>query len=336
VAKLVHDVLELGVDHRCRDLELQPLGKLVEKLALHMGAGQAAKLLALLVGEHLAELAEAVEAQALGEIVVGLGFAGDLYLLDGDVKGRVLPLQRVDRIVAGEAQLHFAAVARLGADQLLLEAGDQSARAELDRHFAALAAFERRSADLALEIHDDEVAVLRLVALGRVLPALVRLQEPVDLLVDLLRIGLDHQPLELEPVDVGNLDVRERLEPDPDLGVLAGLIFVVELDLGLHRRAKVLLREKLLDPVLHRAGQRIALERFAVHLADQVRRHLSGAEAGHPHLRRDSLHLLVDARVDVLRRNGQHEGALQAFALGLDGLHGHDLNILKTIRGCAR
>jgi hypothetical protein len=37
-----------------------------------------------------------------------------------------------------------------------------------------------------------------------------------------------------------------------------------------------------------------------VHLADEVGRHLAGAEAGHADLRRHLLELAVDAGVDVL------------------------------------
>ena len=95
------------------------------------------------------------------------------------------------------------------------------------------------------------------------------------------------------------------------------------LDLRLKRRADVLLLQELLDAVLDRALQRIALERFAVHLADEVGRDLAGAEAGHPHLGRDPLHFLLDPRLDVLGGDGEHEGALQALILGLNGLDAH-------------
>ena len=64
-----------------------------------------------------------------------------------------------------------------------------------------------------------------------------------------------------------------------------------------------------------------------MHLADEVGRHLAGAEAGHAHLRRDALHFLFDPRLDVLGGDGQHEGALQALVLSLDGL---DVTFLKS------
>ena len=68
----------------------------------------------------------------------------------------------------------------------------------------------------------------------------------------------------------------------------------------------------------------------AVHLAHQIGGHLAGAEAGHPHLRRDRLQFLVDARVDVLGGNGDPIGALEALVQRLDSLH------LEFIPSCQR
>ena len=41
------------------------------------------------------------------------------------------------------------------------------------------------------------------------------------------------------------------------------------------------------------------------------------------------LHFLFDPRLDVLGGDGQHEGALQALVLGLDGLDGHVAQVLN-------
>src|SRR5205085_11060059 len=78
--------------------------------------------------------------------------------------------------------------------------------------------------------------------------------------------------------------------------------------------------------------ERVAAKAFAVHLADEVGRHLARPEARHSDLRRETLHLHLDPRLDVLRGDGQHEGALQALVLGLDGLDGHCSLILIFIR----
>ena len=72
VAKLVHDVLEFGVDHRLRHRKVVPRGKLVEQLALHVGAREAVQFLLLLVADEAAQLLEALEPERLGEILVDL------------------------------------------------------------------------------------------------------------------------------------------------------------------------------------------------------------------------------------------------------------------------
>ena len=59
----------------------------------------------------------------------------------------------------------------------------------------------------------------------------------------------------------------------------------------------------------------------AVHLADEVRRHLAGAEAGHLDLGRHALDLAVDTRVDVLGGYGERVGPLEARIFRLDGFH---------------
>src|SRR5205085_8808879 len=69
--------------------------------------------------------------------------------------------------------------------------------------------------------------------------------------------------------------------------------------------------------------ERVAAKAFAVHLADEVGRHLARPEARHSDLRRETLHLHLDPRLDVRGGDGQHEGALEALVLGLDGLDGH-------------
>ncbi len=106
-----------------------------------------------------AKLLEVLQAELLGEIVVELALARDLHGLDGHREGRRLALQILGRIIVGEGDLHVALVAGLRADQLVLEARDQLARAELDLHVGAGAAVERLAVDASGEVHHDQVAV---------------------------------------------------------------------------------------------------------------------------------------------------------------------------------
>ena len=61
---------------------------------------------------------------------------------------------------SGKVTSTSALVAGLGADELLLEAGDQTAGAELEQLIAALAALERHAVELAEVVHHDVVAEL--------------------------------------------------------------------------------------------------------------------------------------------------------------------------------
>ena len=154
-----------------------------------------------------------------------------------------LPFRFVGRIIGREGDVDVALVARLGADQLLLEARDQLAGAELDRHVLARCRLRTaRRPTRAGEIDDDLVAVRGGLALrARPSSSCSTATSRCELLVDRCFVGFDRQPLELQPVDLGRRDFGQRLEPDADFGVLAGLIFLVELDLRLHRRAQLLL-----------------------------------------------------------------------------------------------
>ena len=118
-----------------------------------------------------------------------------------------LPFRFSAWIVGREGDVELLLVADLDADQLVLEARDQLARAEHDRHVLAGAAVERDAVDLADEVDHHLVAVGGLVALLGVLVAGLRRGELLQLLVDRLLVDLDGQALELQAVDLRR---RER------------------------------------------------------------------------------------------------------------------------------
>ena len=84
-----------------------------------------------------------------------------LDLVDGDGERRVLAGELLGPVVVGEGELDLALLARRGALELLLEAGDEPVRAELDELVGARAAGELLAVDRAAVVHDDEVARLR-------------------------------------------------------------------------------------------------------------------------------------------------------------------------------
>ncbi|PAV93180.1 hypothetical protein WR25_18018 [Diploscapter pachys] len=272
--------------------------------------------------DQATQLLEALEAEVLGQILVDLALAGDLDLLDGDVERRGLAGEFLGAIVFREGDVERLFLAQLHADELVLEARDQATRAELDAHVGAGAAVERNAvAGLAYEVDGDEVTHLSGLVLGRIVPLLRLVGELLQLLVHRF-IGDGHgQTLQLQRVDGRRRHGGQHFHLDGDDRVLARRIIVVQRDRGLHRGAQLLVGDQRLHAFLDRAVERVGGQRLAVHLAHQVHGHLAGTEAGHLHLRRDALHFGIDLGIDVLRRDGQRVGALQALVQRLDSLH---------------
>ena len=134
-------------------------------------------------------------------------------------------------------------------------------------------------------------------------------------------VCLGSQPLELHALDVGRRHVGQCFEPHLDFGVLALGIAFVELDLGLERRAELLVAQQPLDAVLHRRVKRVGMEAFAVHLANQVRRHLAGTEALDVGLGRHFLQLHVQFLVELGGVDHHLVFALEASAQSFGNLH---------------
>ena len=242
-----------------------------------------------------------------------------------------LALQILDRIIGREDDLDLASFVGLGADELIFKPRDQLTRAELDRHVLALAAFKRGSIHFACEIHDHKIADPCGMLLGCVFPTLALDSELIELRIEVAFVDIDRQSIELKIIGLGRWNIRQRLEAHRDFSILARLIFLVEFDLGLKRGTNLLLLQELLHTVLHSTVERVALKRVPMHLFDQVGRHLARTEAGHPDLRRNSLHFLVHPRLDVLGGNGQHEGALEALVFSLDCFDRHVGKVLMKL-----
>ena len=297
-------------------------GERVEQLALHLRAGEARSLLFELAAQQFLELVEILEAEVLGEFVVDGSVGRDLHLLDGDVELRVLALEVFGRVIFGEGDRDGLLVARLHTGKLLFEAGDELARTDNQRGVFRLAAFEFDTVDAADEIDDQLIAVASLLGLGGILVALVVRGDALDRFVHLLVGHGNNQAFEFEAVHFGSFDFGQDFDIDAQRDVLAFFIAFVELDLGLHGGTQLVVGHHLVDRFADHVVDRLRVNLLAVHFAHQVGRHLPRAEAGHLHLRSDLLHFAGDALVDILGRNGDGIGALQAFVGGLFDLHG--------------
>ena len=147
VAKLREDILVLGIHHRHRDLEIVPLGKLIEQLALHVRAGELVELLALLVADQALELVEALETERLRELLVDLSLAAGLHALT--VTEKIAGFLRDRRPDSRPGTLLRGRDCRPPSRRRAApRTRDQAARAELDLHVLALAAVEDLAVDL--------------------------------------------------------------------------------------------------------------------------------------------------------------------------------------------
>ena len=104
----------------------------VQQLPLQAAADDAAVIPAELVADRLLQALEIVEAHLLGERVVERGGDRLVDLLDLDREHGVLAGELGVAVVRGEGHVDRPLLAGLGADQLVLEAGNELARAELE------------------------------------------------------------------------------------------------------------------------------------------------------------------------------------------------------------
>ena len=127
-------------------------------------------------------------------------------------KFAALPFSSSVRIVLREVDVDGLFLARLRAEQLFLEAGDELARAQPQDEPLGGAALEGLAVDAADEVDRDLVAVFRLGPLLRGAEMPVLLAEAPDRFVDFLVLRPDDHALELQRGEVDRLDLRHQLE----------------------------------------------------------------------------------------------------------------------------
>jgi hypothetical protein len=228
-------------------------------------------------------------------------------------------------VLLGEGDLDDLLVAGLGADELLLEALDELAGAELEQVVAALAAgevvaFAVLALDRALEVDHDEVAVLGRLLDGLQAPEL--LAQLLDLLVDLLLVDLGLLALDLDLGDVADRGRRAHADLDREGQRLTLGGQVAEVDLGLADGLDPGLVDGLDVPARQRRADGLVEDRLAADaLDDDGRRHLALAEARHAQVAAHAAGGLVDAPLDLLRgdlRGDSNPGLGELFDGGLD------------------
>src|SRR5712691_1256400 len=155
-------VLELVLRQRRRQRELVHRIEMIEQLALEPLAAVPGVLLLETPLDRLLELVEGLEPERLRKGLVDRDRARRLDRFRRHVELGRLAGKLLAHVVGGERDLHEPRLAGGHADELILEAGNERSRSDIDADVAAGAALERRAVDLAGEIDHDAIALLDL------------------------------------------------------------------------------------------------------------------------------------------------------------------------------
>ena len=250
-------------------------------------------------GDVLAQLVERVEARRVGgEVVVQLGELLLAHVLDGDLELRVLARQVLGLVVVREGHGDRALLAGAHADELLLEAGDEPAGAQLDHLVAALAALEGHVVDRAEVVHDEVVALG-----GPALDGLelgLALAQRLDLGVDVLVAGRRLAPLDLDALVGAEGRHGAHADLDAELQRLALGGQVAQVDVGVADGDDVRRVDGLRVPAAERGADRLVQHGQAAHPLDDDRRgNLPLAEPGHLQVAAQGAGGGVDAGLDL-------------------------------------
>jgi hypothetical protein len=207
-------------------------------------------------------------------------------------------------VLVGERQPDLALVARRGALELLLEAGDEPARAELDHLVAARAALEGLvlAGERADVVHDDEVALLGGALDG--LQASGALAQALDLAVDRGLVDLRLAAADLDALVVAELGRRAHADLDREGQRLALGGQVAEVDARVADRGDPRVADRVDVPAADRVAHGLVEHGLAPDAADDDRRRdLALAEAGDAHARAELARGALDAALDLVGRH---------------------------------
>ena len=323
VVKLMRDLAGLGLDQHVRQIELHQPVELVQQGALHHRAAGALVFGFQTLGDLLFQLVQRFGTEALGQLVVDLGIDRLLDRLDGGREDGILAGKGGMAVIGRELHLHFDLVAGLGAGQLILETGDEAARAQNQRVILGGAAFEQLAIDRALEVDHNLIVLCGLGALALVLIGFRVLGQIFQRLGDGGVLGLHDQAFQLQLGEVHFRDFRQDFigNVDDDIVALFPVLAILHLDLRLHGRAVAgflqMLAQGAVDGILHGVAHHAGAELLFQHR----HRHLALAEALHLDFGLGFFQLLIDHGGQIGRREGHLVAALEAVVLGLFDLH---------------
>src|SRR5579883_2569353 len=310
-------ILEFELDHARRNRKIIALGKLVEQRPLQAQAGRLIVIALQALPHLLAQLVEGFKAGRLSQRIVDRQRQLPPHLFDPH-REEALLAGEVGGVIRWKGDAHEAFFAGARAQQLLLEAGQQLARPELDPPILAARPGNLAILDPALDIGDDDVAALGRAIDGFALALLLgkTRERPVDLLFG----DFDGEPLDVEIREIRLRDVGQQFDRQRvfEIGALAERY---DVELGRQGRTQIVLADRRAGGGLDRALQHLAENRCAVALAQDAHRHLARAEPRNADLAADLFQPFGELSGKLARRHDDAELALEPVAVGFGHLH---------------
>ena len=268
------------------------------------------------------------KAELLGELVVDRDRGRRLQRFGDHLELGLLAGELLRRIGLRECDADGSGLARGNADKLFLEAGDETAGPDLQRDVAPGAAFERSAVDLAGEVDDDAVAVLRLGALALCCERPVLLRQTIYRLVDFGVGDFGDRPLQLDALEVGDLDRRHDLDRHRvgEIGLALDYLFDRLLvgrqrHLRIAHQSKAALGDDLGVGLANHVLDRLRHRRAAVEALEMGDRDLALTETVEANLALQLVQPLVRLRHQIGGGDDHLEFALETFVRRFGYLH---------------
>src|ERR1700730_3255822 len=312
------DAFEFELHHARRDGEIVILRQLVEQRALQAQTRCALVVALHLLPHFLAQLGKVPEPDGLTELVVDDQRQALAHLLHIDLEHRLLTGEIRDSVIFRERDADSSVLAGAGADQLLLEAGDEAGGTKHDLTVFPAGSWNLLLAAAPLDIDHDDVA-----ALGRALGDLgltLLFGDSLDRTVDILIGHLDDEPLDVEVGKARFRDIRQHLQGHLvfEIGPLAERD---DVDLWRQCRTQIALAYRVGGSVLQSALQHLTAHRITKALAQDLHRDLARTEPAQLDRPADIAEPAGDLFLELAGRDNDAELALETFGVGFCHLH---------------
>ncbi len=318
----MRDLLGFGVNQRRRQVKADLFVQRVQQVALHHSARSTGVFRFQTLSDLTFQRFKVLGTEFLGHLVVHFSSNRLFHFFDGASESRFLTGQVGSLILFREVHDDGLFFARLHADQLLFEAGDEGVGAQHQRVIFRRTAFEFFTVDGAFEVDHNLIAIFRLGTLFAGFEVLCGFGKACQRFFNGGVIGLNDHLFQLDLAQINFWNFGQFFVSHGNFDVIAFFpVFVGHFDFGLHRGAIAgffkMLCHGAIDAFLHR----FAHDPLAELLFQQCHRNLALAEALHFDFGLRFGQLFVDLGFQFGGGHGDVVTAFQTFVQRLVDLH---------------